>query len=342
MGTIGRSTDHKSASGAPGPCHTGPVAVSDTPDAADATERAAVRPVDDVASRRLPLPIALTRLMIRPPRAPLWCTPERVGLAFEDVALEATDGVDIRGWFVPRAGGAGAGPAVVFLHGWLWNRLGNVAGRVPFTDGEVDFLPATRALHDAGYHVLLIDLSNHGESGSRFPITYGPWEARDYAGAMAYLRSRDDVDSSRLGALGCSMGGNTILYGTPHCQPVKALLAIQPAVLPNFNRRFARDMLGRPGPALVKSAEALYVAKRAPRPGVHDPAVPAADLGTTIVQYVQGTGDPWGSMDDVEAMVAATPNALPLVRFPSAGRYEGYRYVSEAVDDVVAFFSDHL
>jgi hypothetical protein len=65
-------------------------------------------------------------------------------------------------------------------------------------------------------------------------------------------------------------------------------------------------------------------------------------LGTTIVQYVQGTGDQWGSMEDVEAMVAATPNALPLVRFESAGRYEGYRYVSEAVDDVVRFFRENL
>ena len=60
------------------------------------------------------------------------------------------------------------------------------------------------------------------------------------------------------------------------------------------------------------------------------------------MQYVQGTGDPWGTMEDVEAMAAATPNALPVVRFPSAGRYEGYRYVNEAVDDVAAFFREHL
>lgn len=297
--------------------------------------------VSEPAGRSLPLPMALTRLMIRPPRAPLWCTPAEVGLAYEDVVFEATDGVEIKGWFVPRTG-TSPGPAVVFVHGWLWNRLGNVAGRVPFTDRSVDFLPATRALHDAGYHVLLIDLSNHGESGSRFPVTYGPWEARDYHGALGYLRSRPDVDATRLGALGCSMGGNILLYGTPDCQPVKALLAIQPAVLPNFNRRFARELLGPTGPTMVKSAEGLYAVKGAPRPSKHNPAIPAADLGDTIVQYVQGTGDPWGSMEDVEAMVAATPNVLPLVRFPSTGRYEGYRYVSEAVGDVVGFFREHL
>ncbi|HEU4997169.1 MAG TPA: alpha/beta fold hydrolase [Gemmatimonadaceae bacterium] len=288
--------------------------------------------------------MVMTRLMLKGMRSPLDRTPASVGLAFENVAFKATDGVDIRGWFIPGAGAktGGRGPAVVFVHGWLWNRLGNVSGKVPFVDRDVDFLPATRALHDAGYHVLLMDVSNHGESGSRLPITYGPWETRDYIGAINYLRSRPDVDSNRIGALGCSMGGNILLYGTPQCQPVKALLAIQPAVLPNFNRNFARQELGPLGPAMVKASDLLYVFLRAPLPSRHNPAIPARNLGKTIVQYVQGTGDPWGTMEDVEAMRAATPNALPLVKFPSAGRYEGYRYVNEAVSDVAAFFKAHL
>jgi uncharacterized protein len=288
--------------------------------------------------------MVMTRLMLKGNRSPLDRTPASVGLAFENVAFKATDGVDIRGWFIPGAGAkpGSRGPVVVFVHGWLWNRLGNVSGKVPFVDRDVDFLPATRGLHDAGYHVLLIDVSNHGESGSRMPITYGPWEARDYIGAVNYLRSRPDVDSSRIGALGTSMGGNIIIYGTPECQPVKALLAIQPAILPHFNRNFARQELGPLGPMMVKSTDLLYLILGAPLPSKHNPAIPARNLGKTIVQYVQGTGDPWGTMEDVEAMRTATPNALPLVRFPSAGRYEGYRYVNEAVGDVVGFFRTHL
>jgi dienelactone hydrolase len=297
--------------------------------------------------------MTLTRLTVVGMRAPLERDPGDVGLAFEAATFPATDGVEIRGWFIPRAhGGDGAnaagargtepGPAVVFVHGWLWNRLGNVSGRVPFVDRDVDFLPATRALHDAGYHVLLIDLSNHGESGARVPITYGPWEVRDYQGALAYLRARPDVDPNRIGALGCSMGGNTVLYGTPDAQPVKALLAIQPARLPNFNRKFLTSEFGRFGPAMAWPLNILYALLRAPQPKRHDPAVPARRLGDTVVQYVQGTGDPWGTMADVEAFAEATPNALPVVRYPSAGRYEGYRYISEAADDVAAFFKDHL
>ena len=47
-------------------------------------------------------------------------------------------------------------------------------------------------------------------------------------------------------------------------------------------------------------------------------------------------------MADVEAMVAATPRVLPLVRYPSTGRYEGYRYITEYADDVTAFFTEYL
>jgi pimeloyl-ACP methyl ester carboxylesterase len=286
-------------------------------------------------------PMVLTKLMIIGRRAPIDRTPGDVGLAYEDAVFKATDGVDLRGWFIPR-GGDGAGPAVVFLHGWLWNRLGNQGGQIPVADKDVDFLPAAKALHDAGYHVLLFDLRNHGESGAKPPITYGPRETRDYAGALAYLRARPDVDNSRIGALGCSMGGNTIIYGTPSNQPVKALLAVQPAVLANFNRNFSLTEFGRLGPLMIKPVDPLYRVMRAPRPKRHNPAIPARHLGDTVVRYVQGTGDPWGTMEDVEAMAAATPNALPVVRFESAGRYEGYRYVNEAVDDVAGFFREHL
>jgi hypothetical protein len=57
---------------------------------------------------------------------------------------------------------------------------------------------------------------------------------------------------------------------------------------------------------------------------------------------VQGTGDPWGVMADVEDMSAKTPKSLGVIKYESAGRYEGYRYVNEAVEDVTSFFRTNL
>jgi hypothetical protein len=74
--------------------------------------------------------MTLTKLMIVGQRQPLLRTPAVVGLDFEEVEFHSTDGVTLRGWFIPH-GGDGPGPAVVFVHGWLWNRHGNTPGHVP-------------------------------------------------------------------------------------------------------------------------------------------------------------------------------------------------------------------
>ena len=290
-------------------------------------------------------PFVLTRLMLFSARHRPDRSPQDVGLAYEDVEFAAADGVRLRGWFLPADGAADGirpGPAVVVVHGWLWNRLGNVAGQVPFTDRDVDFLPAARTMHDAGISVLLMDLSNHGESGSRLPVTFGLREWQDVVAAVDLLRARPEVDPERVGVLGCSMGGNAAIYAAAECGTVKAVLAVQPAVVSHFNENFARDQLGRPGPMMVRSMDLLYRVLRVPPPSRENPAGPAVRLGDTVVRYVQGTGDPWGTMDDVRAMAAATPHALPVVEYPSTGRYEGYRYVNECPDEVAAFFAEYL
>ncbi|WP_212743106.1 alpha/beta fold hydrolase [Microbacterium sp. 2FI] len=288
----------------------------------------------------MPSPLRFARVMVTGLRQSVARTPAEVGLAYEDVGFTATDGVDLRGWFIPA--GTEPAPAVVWVHGWPWNRLGNVAGGVPWPDRGVDHLPATKALHDAGFHVLMFDLANHGESGRRLPLTFGVREARDYAGAVAYLRSRPEVEPDRIGAIGMSAGGSTILYGTAACQPIRAMIAIQPTTVSVFTGNMARSAFGRIGPFLARSMSAVYWLMRAPDPRAHDPAAPAHGLGDTVVQFVQGTGDQWGEMPDVERMSAATPHSLGVIAYPSEERYGGYQYIDTHKDDIVGFFRAHL
>lgn len=293
---------------------------------------------------KLPRPVELVKLMVVGQRQPLTRSPGDVDLAYEDVSFSATDGVRLEGWFIPGRTRKARAPVVVFVHGWLWNRAGNVAGLVPFTDRDVDFLPTMRALHEAGFHVLTFDLSNHGRSGRRFPMSFGAWEGtRDLVGAMSYLRTRTDVDPLRVGVLGTSMGGNAALEGAPYCQPIPAMLLVQPNRAGTFIKRFGQDHLGSlMGRAVLPPTDWAYAALRAPLPSKADPARAARLLSATTCRYVQGTGDPWGTMSDVEAMVASTPHVQPLVRYRSTGRYEGYQYINEHLDEVVGFFSQHL
>jgi pimeloyl-ACP methyl ester carboxylesterase len=285
----------------------------------------------------------ITKLMLKGERLPITRTPAEAGLEFEDVTFAATDGVRLNGWFIPAASTeAGPAPAVVFVHGWLWNRMGNVGGRVPFRDRDVDFLPPTKALHDAGISVLLFDLPNHGESGSRFPIDLGCTESHDFVGAVDYLRGRPDVDHARIGAVGTSMGGNAVLIGGPDAQPLKAALLVQPTIPYKFSRKFSKDVLGWLGVVSLPLVDLMYAALRAPRPSAIDPGKSAALLRDTQLKYVQGTGDPWGEMDIVQHFVDVSPKSLPLVEYPSTGRYEGYRYVTEQAPDVAAYFTEYL
>lgn len=289
-------------------------------------------------------PLKLTRLMLFARRAPIDRTPAEVGLAYEDVAFKAGDGVGLKGWFIP-SDAEGPAPVIVFVHGWMWNRLGNVAGQVPVDDRDVDFLPAARALHDAGFHVLMYDVRKHGESeAGPGLVTFGPLEKRDFTGAVAYLRSRPDVDGQRIGSLGVSMGGTIALYGAPDCQPIKAILALQPAKVTTFNANFCRLEFGPAGPLIMMPPiELIYRAWRVTPPSKQDPGAPARLLDGTVVKYVQGTGDRYGTMEDVEAFAAGTPTVDgPVVRFPSTGRYDGYRYVSECRDEIADFFTRHV
>jgi uncharacterized protein len=171
-----------------------------------------------IAAGRIGYPAAmLTRMMIASTRQPFWRKPADVGLYAEDVVFPSDDGVTLRGWFIHRVEDDGTpAPVVIFVHGWPWNRVGNLAGQSLLPDRNVDFLVPAQALSQAGFHVLLFDLRNHGQSDAAWPVTFGIHEARDFVGAVAMLRKRPDVDRRRIGAIGYSMGGNTLIYvGAP-------------------------------------------------------------------------------------------------------------------------------
>ena len=95
--------------------------------------------------------------------------------AYRDVAFEASDGLDIKGWYRPSENGA----AVLVVHGGSSDRKGSV--------------DHAEMLAEHGYGVLLYDARGRGESdGSE--NNYG-WDwGKDVAGALDFLAQRDDVD----------------------------------------------------------------------------------------------------------------------------------------------------
>jgi hypothetical protein len=112
--------------------------------------------------------------------------------AYEPVHFRASDGLELAGWYRPSRNGA----AVIVVHGGSSDRTGSVAHATML------------ARH--GYGVLLYDARGRGESEG-MDNNYG-WDwPKDVAGALAFLKARDDVDPARIGALGLSTGADVLI-----------------------------------------------------------------------------------------------------------------------------------
>lgn len=284
------------------------------------------------------------RLMVNPPRAKQWRTPSDEGWDYENVYFEASDGVPISAWFIP-ASGEGPRPAVVIVHGWTWNRLGSAAGNVLARiagSSPVDLLEPARALHDAGHHVLMFDMRNHGRSGSGPTITFGHDEGRDVLGALSYLQGREDVDAGRIGALGYSMGASTVMFASANTQDIKAAIAVQPVRPHVYAQRLANNLLGPLGGVALNVARKVFYNAGGPLFEITDPAIVADLISPTAIMYVQGDGDPWGDVDSVRRFyeLSKEPKALKVV--PTLHRFDGYLYLHQHPEVMLEFFEKHL
>ena len=128
----------------------------------------------------------IERTFIYFPDRDLVAGPADMGLAFEEVWLAASDGVQLHGWFVP-------GDSEVT---WLWfhGNAGNISHR----------LENLRRLHDElEVGILLFDYRGYGRSRGT-PSEEGTY--LDAEAALAYLRSRDDIDADRIVYFGRSVG----------------------------------------------------------------------------------------------------------------------------------------
>ena len=146
-------------------------------------------------------------LLTHPYRQLMELTEAQTGTPVERVTFRATDGVELVGWFVPNPVSQAT---IIASHG--------LGANGPGMWEEVRFL------HDAGFNLFLFDHRGHGQSGGKF-TTLGPLEVQDFLGAVAYVRSRPEVDPERIGAYGCSMGAGVVIVSAAESAEIKAVVA---------------------------------------------------------------------------------------------------------------------
>lgn len=121
------------------------------------------------------------------PGRELTATPDDLGLAYEDVVLETSDGVSVHGWFVP----ADSERVLLYFHG----NAGNIAHR----------LYSIREWRDLDLSVFIIDYRGYGQSGGK-PGEQGLY--KDGEAAWRYLTDERGVAPDDIVLFGRSLGGS--------------------------------------------------------------------------------------------------------------------------------------
>lgn len=128
----------------------------------------------------------------------------------ERVRFTARDGKPLSGWFIPAPDGTPKPwPCVLLLYG--------------YGGYKEQMHEYAKMVHEGGFATLMFDMRGSGMRRGE-PVTLGYKERWDLMDAVAYVRTRPDVDRDRIGAFGVSMGGAVALMAAAEEPAIKAIV----------------------------------------------------------------------------------------------------------------------
>ncbi|UCH91545.1 MAG: prolyl oligopeptidase family serine peptidase [Nitrospirota bacterium] len=167
------------------------------------------------------LPLFNLLLGVHPPRFETDDDPKKYGLDYELVSFPTSDGLTLRGWFIPAATVLGEG----LQQGEMaWNPCATILVGHGYPFDKANILRHALFLHPR-FHLLVFDFRYFGESEGSY-TTAGLLETLDVQAAVEYVKSRSDVNPESIGALGFSMSASAFIL-TRH-PDVKAIVADSP------------------------------------------------------------------------------------------------------------------
>jgi len=211
--------------------------------------------------------------------------------------------------------GRGPFPAVVWVHG------AGESARLPY-----DGAPLVQALVDSGIAVLSYDKRGVGESeGECCPGDYGQFNllAADVDGAVAVLRSRPEIDPSRIGLLGASQAGWVVPLAAVRSNGRVGFTALvdAPAVSSGEEDLYSQGT-GEQG-SLLRLASFVRTAGglRTPGPAGFDPRSYLEQLETPALWVYGGADRSQPTDDDVDVLngLKAKGKDFSVLVYPQAG-----------------------
>ena len=243
----------------------------------------------------------------------------RLGAPYEDVSFTTSDGLRLRGWYVPSKNGA----AVISFPG----RKGTQK-------------PA-RMLARHGYGVLLFDRRGEGESDGD-PNAFGWSGYRDVDAAAHYLQTRRDVDPGRIGGIGLSVGGEMMLEAASRSHELKAVVsegAGERSINEFLDMTVGSKWLALPQYASLTIGTALF-SNGAPPPSLKDIV---GDIAPVPVLFIYGEHGQDGERNLNPTYYKAAREPKSIWKVPGAGHVGGIDARPKQYEQrVVGFFDDAL
>jgi fermentation-respiration switch protein FrsA (DUF1100 family) len=134
-------------------------------------------------------------------------SPTSYGLNARWVVFQATDGVALKGWYVPVEGPPRG--TIVYCHGLNRSR--------------VEMLPRAQFGHEIGYNGLLFDFRHHGQSGGDL-TTLGYRERLDVLGAVRFALAEEKAARPII-VWGVSMGAAAALLAAADSPEIAAVIS---------------------------------------------------------------------------------------------------------------------
>jgi len=228
------------------------------------------------------------------------------GMALQKVTFEATDGVRLGAWFIPRPGHASDTTVIL---------------TPPRNLAKVAALPYAQMLTDNGYNVLLVDLRGQGPSEGH-TFSFGVFEANDVLGALRYLRLAHPKASRHVFGFGLSQGAGAVIAAAATDDRIKAIVIDSASSL--IELPLKRQIRALPSPVGRYLRYAILVAASAQLGCNLFTAEPIRNIGRVRgpVLIVHGQEDKVVPLNHAQRLFAAASRPAMLWKVPRAAHGE--------------------
>lgn len=256
------------------------------------------------------------RISLEPARAQVRATPAHWGMAYKDVSFRTSDGLTLRGWWIPGTQHA----TIVMVHGLSSNR------------DE----PLSRAgyLHQAGYNLLVFDLRGHGQSDGS-GTTMGYREPLDVKAAVA---EAGHLDSGPIALFGYSLGAAIAIEEAANDPAVSAVIedsafsSAADVILARFTQ-----VTRLPAVPFAAAVVAFGSLDFGTSPWNVEPVAMAAQLHKPLLVIV-GDADTVVPPAEGLAIFKAAAGPKQLLEVPSAGHVQAYYTANGLYETTVLHF----